>query len=448
MQNRFLTEVTGDSGSVWSLPKQLLIKNNLHHGDHVTLRSGGTKCTVLVKESKLDSVAKVGLSKEALAALHLPAGLSLQIKNDNNGTFSLGPIIGILTFPGHIPHRLGFYSSYAACNTNGGLLYVFRGRDVNTEKNTVTGYYFDYNQRRWKQGEFPYPDSVYDRCYPNPYIVHMWLEKIIGPNRIFNKKTMIDKFQFWKALRNDPFLRDHTPKTRLFLKTDDFTIYLDKYKQVFLKPTNGMKGWGIVVATKKNNGFIKCLYTNKQGKSTEKILQSPDEIWPLLITAVGRKRPYIIQQGIDRMHYKGGPFSIRTWAMKNKQGQWIIPGMFAKGSLGEGFLTNFTAGAKLIPLPDLLTDVLPRLPYTKSQLYELLFKLSLNTAKALDREYGPLGELGFDIVFDREGSLWVIEANGNPGNIPIFMQKEYPLWPHLIFQYPMDYAAYLAGFSA
>ncbi len=132
--------------------------------------------------------------------------------------------------------------------------------------------------------------------------------------------------------------------------------------------------------------------------------------------------------------------------MKNGQGRWVMPGLFAKGALGQGFLTNFTAGAKLIPLQALFKDIIPRLSYTKENLLKLLEELTLRTAAALDKKYGPSGELGLDIVFDTGGKPWVIEANGNPGNIPIFIQTEYPAWRHLVFQYPLDYATYLAGF--
>ena len=147
------------------------------------------------------------------------------------------------------------------------------------------------------------------------------------------------------------------------------------------------------------------------------------------------------------MTYMGGPFSFRTWAMKNGQGHWVMPGMFAKGTFGKSFLTNFTAGAELIPLKDLFYDIIPRIPYTKEQLVGLMKNLTLKTAAALDKKYGPLGELGLDIVLDIKGSPWLIEANGNPGNIPIFIQTEYPSWRNLVFQYPLDYASFLAGFS-
>ena len=166
-----------------------------------------------------------------------------------------------------------------------------------------------------------------------------------------------------------------------------------------------------------------------------------------MLKAAGRARPYIIQQGINRLDYDGGPFSFRTWAMKNGGGTWVMPGLFAKAAIGQGFLTNFTAGAKLVPLKDIFSKSPPVLPYTKDQTLKLLKDITLKTAAVLDKKFGPLGELGLDVVFDTTGKPWLIEANGNPGNIPIFIQTEYPAWRYQVFQYPVDYAVHLADFD-
>jgi len=329
---------------------------------------------------------------------------------------------------------------------NGGLLFVFRGRDINPQKKTIEGYFYDHAANVWKLCEFPYPDAVIDRCYPNSYICHKLLEQVIGTQKIFNKKSMINKMDFYKTLAADEVLTAYIPKTQLFNQSSDLTDFLHKYPEIFLKPVNGMKGIGIVVVRKTGQGMLECRYSVKSKNFTSHI-RSAAEIHTILKNAVGRSRPYIIQQGVSRMTYMGGPFSFRTWAMKNGQGRWVMPGMFAKGSFGKSFLTNFTAGAELIPLKDLFDDIIPRIPYTKKQLVGLMENLTLKTAAALDKKYGPLGELGLDIVLDIKGSPWLIEANGNPGNIPIFIQTEYPSWRNLVFQYPLDYASFLAGFS-
>ncbi|PKM82867.1 MAG: hypothetical protein CVU89_01660 [Firmicutes bacterium HGW-Firmicutes-14] len=448
MQKRYKIYCTEHKKNIWSVPQELIDQYGLTANQSITLKCGAKSIDVITRllpeGNSTDPV--LGLSPEALKQLCIPLETFMGVKQEKDGAFRLGPVIGILTFPAHVPARLGFYRSYAKLNSHNGILYVFRGRSINTQKRTITGYSYDYTKNTWSESEFPFPDAVIDRCYPNPYICHIWLENLIGRNRIFNKKTMIDKLQFVKVLSRDEVLKNHIPETWEYTVASQLMSMLQDHGEVFLKPVNGMKGHGIIVVNNTGRDVPEYSYMTG-GKKYTGLLSSPKEISDVIKKAAGRKRPYIIQQGIRRMNFKGGPFSIRTWAMKNGKGQWVIPGMFAKGSFGEGFLTNFTAGAKLIPLKDFYESILPRLPYSKDRLLSLLKELTLGTAEALDREFGPLGELGLDIVFDQEGKPWLIEANGNPGIIPIFIQKEYPLWPMLLYKYPLDYATFLAGFS-
>lgn len=432
---------------VWRLPAGVMRSLNLKEGDLADLQCGSASVRVVVRRLDRPNLPDdfCGLSTSALKKMNLPNNLCFKVKPVGVKQFRLGPLLGILTFPGHVPGRLSYYTMYAKRNTGNGLLIVFRGRDINPQEGTVSGYYFDLVENKWKRGNFPYPDAVIDRVYPNAYSAHAVLEKVIGPNKIFNKKSMIDKVQFCKALDPDPLLRQYLPETRTLGKISDIEYFLKKYDEIFLKPVNGMKGVGIVVAQKQPGG-IKCLYTVK-GKNYTRVVPSAAKIPALLIEAAGHARSYIIQQSIPRMKYQDGPFSFRTWAMKNGQGQWVMPGMFAKATQAGGFLTNFTAGAKLVTLKALFKEILPQLPYSKKELLTLLQDLTINTAGCLDKKFGPLGELGFDIVFDPSAKPWIIEANGNPGNIPIFMQTEYPAWRHLVFQYPLDYASFLAEFQ-
>lgn len=434
-------------GNLWSLPGALMKKYLLNENDHIILQCGSASTPALVSRMRSSTYAgEMGFSSAILNSLYIPENTALQIKPTGNNIFRLGPVIGILTFRSYITGRLGYYKTHSNRMKDSGLLYVFRGQDINPSKRTVNGYCYDYAANKWKKHEFPYPDAVIDRCYPNPYIYHSLLEQVIGPGKIFNKQSMINKLDFFEALDTDNFLRKYIPQTRSFNHSLDLTYFLQKYPEVFLKPVNAMKGNGIVVVRNIGQGLLECQYRIK-GKNFNQQINSTAEIYPVLESAAGLSRPYVIQQGVSRMIYQEGPFSFRTWAMKNGKGRWVMPGMFAKGTFGKSFLTNFTAGAKLIPLKGLFDEIIPRLPYSKRKLVRSMKNLTLKTAAVLDKHYGPLGELGLDIVLDIKGSPWLIEANGNPGNIPIFIQTEYPSWRNLVFQYPLDYASFLAGFS-
>ncbi|MFZ5639124.1 MAG: YheC/YheD family protein, partial [Bacillota bacterium] len=443
MNKQYTVTRTKHKRQIWTIPGYLMPLLRLKQRDTVILQCGSaaTRVRVHAKPAGSSDALQMGLSAGALEALKIPDNTSFQIKPAGEKIFRLGPVIGILTFYSHIANqKLGYYKNTARMNIPNGLLYVFSGRHINVKNQTINGYYYDHVHDTWTPGIFPFPDVVIDRCYPNVKIYHALLEKVIGPGKIFNKKSCINKLDFHTTLNANPFLKKHIPETGLFQKSSDLTSYLLKHQEVFLKPVNAMEGKGIVVVKSTPKNLLACKYMSG-GRTVTRQIPAAGRIFSVLEAAAGRKRPYIIQQAIPRMKYRGGPFSFRTWAMKYGKGRWVIPGMFAKAASGDGFLTNFMAGAKLIPLKDLFNDIVPRLPYTKRQLIGMLEDLTLKTAAALDKKYGPLGELGLDIIFDDKGKPWLIEANGNPGKIPIFIQKDYPLWRYLVYMYPLAYAS-------
>lgn len=438
-------------GYTWGLPVDLMKLLMLNENDEVAL-SFGSK-TVSAQVCRLfpggrSNAVGIGFSPSLLKALHIPDTTVLSVKPKGNKHFHLGPLIGILTYHSLIANkRLGFYKTYAELNKNNGLLYVFSGRDINLLQSTIKGYYYDFYKGTWNCQEFPFPDIVIDRCYPNNYTYHTILEKVIGPDKIFNKKNRIDKVDFSNTLTADAFLKEYIPDSREYRKISDLELFLRKYNQVYLKPSNSMKGFGIVVVKHISESLLECNFV-LDGENTTRLADcSDDGISGVLECAAGCKRQYIVQQSVSSLEYKNGPFSIRTWAMKDGNGQWVMPGMCARGSFGRGFLTNFSAGAKAIPLKNLFDEILPLIPLTKEQLINLLENLTLKSAIVLDKKFGPLGVLGFDIMIDQKGKPWLIEVNGNPGKKSISLQPEYPSWHIQAYQYPLAYASYLAGFN-
>jgi glutathione synthase/RimK-type ligase-like ATP-grasp enzyme len=434
--------------SAISLPAELLKKLDLNKNARACIYFGSAEVSAQIcRWPRVSATGDcIGLSKKAASALQIPVNTSVKVRPEGDTGVRIGPVIGILTFNHVIQNgNIGFYTPRALLNRNNGLLYVFSGKAVSTQKGTIGGYRYDYAKSAWVYGEFPFPDVVIDRTYPNNYRCHKLLGKSVG-TKFFNKKSCINKWDFYRTVSTAPDLREFLPETARFKGNLDIDKMLGKYEKLFFKPVNAMKGIGIVAVSAVDKGQLECRYRSK-GEILTKLIPSSEMIPTLLKEAAGRKRAYIIQQGIDIFRYQGEVLSFRVWAMKNGKGQWVMPGMYATVSGSGGFLTNTRAGGRFVPLNTLFADIIPRLPYTKEYLVGQLECLALRTAVALDKRYGPLGELGLDIALDIDGRLWLIEANGNPGKRPIFWQTEYPEWRTSIYKYPLDYASYLAGFN-
>lgn len=396
--------------------------------------------------NNLPTEAEIQISEKVLQELHIPAGVKLSIKRTGEKELSLGPVIGILTFPNTYAKKyFGFYLNYQIM-LKSGLLFVFSNQGVNPKTNTIQGYYFNPSVKTWILADLPYPDAVIDRCYPNAYRTHKVLEKHMGKGKIFNKKTLINKLDFYNALSKNNLLKSHLPETRLCTHASDIEYFLKKYGRIFIKPLSGMQGRGIVTASLESNG-VKCQYMVK-GSVLEKEMTNPRQVLNLLQTFGHPRRRYIIQEAISLMEYKGRPFCFRIMVCKNGNGQWLVPAIFTNAATGNSFLTNHAAGAsKFVSLGNLFNDIGSRLNTTKENFINSLIDLGIGTAAALDKKYGPLGDLGLDVVVNQSGRPRLLEANGNPGMVPRSHMIDYPGWASQVFKLPISYAVYLAGYE-
>lgn len=435
-----------DKMNVWRLPAKLMSTLKLQEDKTVTLNYGSNSATTIVKSARPSQKENfMGLSPEVKTTLGISYNTTFHVRPEGNGSFRLGPVIGILTFSSHIPNRLDYYKSYFFMNTKGRLVFIFCHKGINQKQRTITGYSYDVNKKTWIRGEFPFPDSVIDRCYPNYHSSHAILTNVIGQNRIFNKKTMITKVDFARVLGANNYLRAYIPETKVFRTISDLDGFFAKYDHVYLKPSNAMKGKGIISIQKTHEGKIECMYTS-DNKDVVKVVDSLSQISDVLKPVTGRRRRYIVQQAINCMQYKGGPFSLRVSPVKNGKGQWVVIGILALGSLRARHITNFSSGGAAIPLSKLYDVIKSQISLSKDDFLRLLEGLAIKTATALDEKLGPLGELGVDFIMDKKGKPWLLEANGNPAKIAAFLQSDYPSWRTLVFQYPLDYASNLAGF--
>ena len=449
MDTKYKLLRTAESEKVFYLPSELINLYRLNEGDIITLRCGSASAeakAAVLDSRKSSGNSEIGLSDAVLRALNIPHGIFLTVQSDGTRELRLGPLIGVLTFAQHIPSRLDYYYKYVFAKNNKGPIYMFSGQDIDVSRRAIRGFYYDFYAKAWKQRLFPFPDAVMDRCYPSSKKNHNLLAAVMGPGKIFNNTTRISKNDFFKTVNNDIFLKKYLPATQLLRYPSDLNISLLKFGSIYLKPIDSMKGKGIVMATQHKNG-IECRF-NLAGTDTTRTVASSADIPEILLTAAGRKKKYIIQQAVKCMEYGGGPFSFRTCPMKDESNRWLMPGMVVIGTMGNSHVTNYASGGRRIPLKDLFNTILPQLPYSKDGFLQLLEEITLKTASLLDDKFGPLGELGVDIILDKQGQPWLLEANANPARTPAFIQTEYPLWRKQVYEYIVGYANYLAGFGS
>lgn len=216
------------------------------------------------------------------------------------------------------------------------------------------------------------------------------------------------------------------PETSLFTE-EVFFEFLDKYRIVYLKPTDGNKGKGIIniVRNKKSNGSFDVNYiVNSSDSKFEKVLLRKIKRSELINviekakkTMKCRNKEYIVQEGIQMIPIKKKNHHIRAYTLRSTNGDLIDPIFFGKigGHRGAGGVTEDYRR---------IVDFVAKNSRRTSE--EIIFDLNEITKKihlAIESEIGEYtADLGHDLVISEEGEVITIETNLKSGQ-PVFIRK-------------------------
>lgn len=428
-----------------------LSRFGLKAGTSIKLHAGSHIVTVNI----INNPAGNFISQTVLDTLGLPKMTTLKIKLEDKENLRIGPIIGILVPKGK--RRKPPYSAQGQvlknflmyCMSRNYFAYVFFPESVNTTEENVQGLYLYVNENgtiTWKKHCFPLPDAVYDR------ILHRTIEKkpaikkvktfLISDKTIpyFNPK-FLDKWETHSIIGNDPCLKSHLPATVTHVRPEVISEMIRNYMTVYLKPIHGSLGQGIFRITAAPNGY--CAQ-HRRGKKTFTVNFKEPREWLNSLSAFNKDIPYIVQQGLNLLKYKERVFDLRVLVQKDGIGQWIITAMVARVAPDGSIFPNIAAGGEAVSMENVWQELFAT-SWSASKTCKLTKQISLNAAKALEQALGTFGEIGLDIGIDHEGNIWIIEINSKPSR-KVFAKNQIELKKKSLHM-PMDFAAYLAGFS-
>ncbi len=280
------------------------------------------------------------LSPELTRALLLKKGRRLQIRYDRvNDYIHLGPTIGILAVT--LTHRGQYdptsikaeliYLSHVSRSLNG-QIYIFTPGSINWENKTTRGYTFQ--KGNWASATYPLPDVVYDRITSRATEAKNLTTKqklMQLPHLKYFNPSFFNKWQVYQLLVTDPQLKRYLPETK-DLTPENFKGMLQKYNTLFVKPSNGSLGKGIIKVTRNSGGAVSFVIYGK-GK-VKNYAENAEEFFKKTIRIRGDK-PYIVQQGLNLALYKGATFDLRIIYQKNKEGNWQLGKKFVRVAPGE-----------------------------------------------------------------------------------------------------------------
>ncbi|HCC32453.1 MAG TPA: hypothetical protein DEQ28_00885, partial [Clostridiales bacterium] len=266
----------GTPEPVLALPPSWHHDLNLPAGGRVRV-SAGSRSVLATLVDRVSRTEDLRGNRALLDGLRLPEGVRLGLTSCEGGNgreLRLGPVVGILTARGR-RSRFGCQTPILREMTRfageqGVLAFAFTPSGIDWERGTIRGHVFREWHRGWRSGQFPFPDVVYNRvpsrrAERNPLMAttSARLVRLLGP-RYFNP-CFLDKWHTYRALAGDPRLRALLPETRRYSGVGDLLDMLDRFREVYLKPTGGSQGLGIIRVVQGGDGQFTLQHQGKKG---------------------------------------------------------------------------------------------------------------------------------------------------------------------------------------
>ncbi|WP_462408892.1 YheC/YheD family endospore coat-associated protein [Neobacillus sp. Marseille-QA0830] len=364
-----------------------------------------------------------------------------------NETLYIGPLVGIFTAGitedplQPLGERTDFFKKLLSVSkTVGALPFLFGDQDINWEQGTIDGYF--YQQHTWFRQEVPFPNVIYDRL-PNRRIERS--PKLIKTKHRLQQEYLIpwynpgffNKLDIYDRLQQDDFVVGYLPETHPFTSFSSIETMLAKYGHVYIKPKNGSLGLGVhqILYDKHSTDYF-CRYQDQDGSNRLRKFTSLELLFKWVFPDQALEN-MIVQQGIHLLRINKRPVDFRVHTNKDDLGNWHVSAIAAKVA-GQGSVTTHKRNGGEVKT---LNEIFPQ---EESEIFtEKLSKAALQLSKVLEQNMeGIIGEIGFDLGIDRDGEVWLFEANSKPGR-SIFSHPELKPFDYETHKLSLAFAIFL-----
>ncbi|OYD08435.1 YheC/YheD family endospore coat-associated protein [Paludifilum halophilum] len=330
-----------------------------------------------------------------------------------------GPLLGILMnrdVEGNETQPFGAMSRFLeecvqCCSTKGVYLTVFSPEQIDLSSKSLRGWI--YENKKWVLSDAPLPDVIYNRITSRRLENRTELQRKLDTLRhtyripVFNE-TFLNKQQVHDMLVKDEGMRRMLPETHAY-QAARLKPMLERYRTIYLKPTNGSLGQGIIRITRQE-GHLICQYSEAAGTVTRIFSSLKDTLRRLSRRLAGSR--YIIQQGLDLVTVDGRPVDFRVLVQKDGKGKWSVTSAVGRIANSQHIVSNLARGGTIRKAGEVLAEIRT---FTYKPSLDKLRQTALAIAHTFERlAQGHFAELGIDLVLDRRGRLWLIELNSKP----------------------------------
>jgi hypothetical protein len=371
---------------------------------------------------------RISISREIQQALQFPSfNIPLHVFSDNRSLI-IGPLVGIFTagftsLPLEpIGDRTEFFSKLLSVNKMvGALPFVFGEQHIDWDLGIIEGYF--YHNNRWETVEIPFPNVIYDRL-PNRRSENN--PRLIKVRERLQKEYLIpwynpgffNKLDIHERLIQDDTVSNFLPDTLPFTSFSSIETMLSNHGHVFIKPKNGSLGLGVhQLIYDRHSDYYFCRYQDENGENRLRKFSSLEGLMGTVFANQSLEK-MLVQQGIHLLRSESRSIDFRVHTNKDDMGNWHVSAIAAKIAGLGSVTTHARSGGDIKTMEEIF-------PNDECILYtEKLSNAALLLSGALDRHVeGIIGEIGFDLGIDRNGDIWLFEANSKPGRT-IFTHPE------------------------
>jgi len=385
-------------------------------------------------------------------SVRVPKTGNVYLSNDDGNDIQLGPLIGVLTdgtprsSAAPFAERTAFVKQLLQAGQKKAYLFAFTPRDINWQQEKINGWFLD-GGGGWTRRVVPLPDVVYNRlpsrrAETGTAIVSL-REKFIRKKIPYFNWSFLNKSDVYKLLDNDPEALRHLPESVNNPSPETIKELLEKHQFLYYKPTAGSLGAGIYRLTyhPRKGYFIR--YRRNGGNVLLRFNTFPSLMKMLRGRHGGTLSQYVVQQGIRLVEIDNCPIDFRFHMHKDGRNEWVVAGIGAKKA-GRGSVTTHIKNGGSLMTPE---QALERTFGERSgEVLREARSAAVKLSEAIERNYThQLGELGLDIGIDRDGQVWMFEANAKPGR-SIFKHPALKEQGRASIEYILDHCLYLSKF--
>ncbi|MEH7109904.1 YheC/YheD family endospore coat-associated protein [Bacillus sp. JJ1764] len=441
MRKRYLIEIVQNDQQIVFCPPSIIQNKQL---TRIAFGSKSFEVEFLPHPDKNNCIVISRDIQKQLTIPNLP--ISLHVFTDQQ-TLYIGPLVGIFTsgFTQEQEQPLGerteFFSKLLSLNkTVGAFAFLFGEPDIDWEQGTIEGLFFHDNA--WKRMVVPFPNVIYDRL-PNrrsesiPKLQRV-KERLQTEYLIpWYNPGFFNKLEIYERLHQDASIERYLPESHPFTSFSLIETMLSKYGHVYIKPKNGSLGLGIhqIIYDKHSDEYY-CRYQDQEEINRLRKFPSLE----LLFKWVFANKPLenmLVQQGIHLLRIEKQAVDFRVHTNKDDFGNWQVSAIAAKIAGTGSVTTHKRNGGRITTLSEI---------FSKEDCEEYIEKLSqaaLQLSKVLEENIeGIIGEIGFDLGIDRNGEIWLFEANSKPGR-SIFSHPDLKHFDFLTRKLSLAFAIFL-----